>query len=468
MNQGNINDKLVTQKSRRKTGSMKQSIFLINRLKYIMFFIAISACTSFQNDGIPMNENVMPLQETLNEIEPSATISITEPPILVTTKISNNVNYPLLALNVSPGPLNTCSYDNYNQILVLGYPYTSVEFKLSDKNIDYNFPQWSPDGEWISYITSTIEEEPNPDNGYYYGFESVWVMNNDGSDKRKISQDFNRIDESYNYCERLANLFFHPIWSPDSRYLIYGYFSIFTEEKFELYIHDLITDEIRLIDTGLPGPILWVDNNHFILKDAIGVRYYTIDSLDTLWFQRISYPSYLSNDNSPPKFGDFSQFRGNLSQPNHIIGSFYVRIGTQRWEYDTLQKLEIQTGNWISIKDMLGEEWGNPLIGIEWAVACSRDGTVTFLDTNSWEIIDSYKYETQNLMYQNSCNQLRLFEDKLSSNQYVSFVVHERDYDKLKISTIQDQNIEIIDEVDIKVFDEFENYNFIVDYSWQP
>ena len=60
-------------------------------------------------------------------------------------------------------------------------------------------PQVSPDGNWVAYVVSTIDEKADRSNSH------IWMVNIDGSNNRQIT--FSNESES------------SPRWSPDGKYL---------------------------------------------------------------------------------------------------------------------------------------------------------------------------------------------------------------------------------------------------------
>ena len=73
--------------------------------------------------------------------------------------------------------------------------------KLDDLNRFRNVgdPQVSPDGNWVAYVVSTIDDKADRSNSH------IWMVNIDGSNNRQIT--FSSESES------------SPRWSPDGKYL---------------------------------------------------------------------------------------------------------------------------------------------------------------------------------------------------------------------------------------------------------
>lgn len=73
-------------------------------------------------------------------------------------------------------------------------------------------PDWSPDSKNLAYVSGEDTEKTN-----------IWVMNPDGSEKRKLTND----DENYDY---------YPAWSPDGQYLVYAKSPDKKHGNWELYL----------------------------------------------------------------------------------------------------------------------------------------------------------------------------------------------------------------------------------------
>jgi len=73
-------------------------------------------------------------------------------------------------------------------------------------------PDWSPDGKKLAYVSGEDTDKSN-----------IWIMNPDGSERRKLTDD----DKNYNY---------YPAWSPDGRYLVYAKSPDKKHGNWELYL----------------------------------------------------------------------------------------------------------------------------------------------------------------------------------------------------------------------------------------
>ncbi len=121
---------------------------------------------------------------------------------------------------------------------------------------------WSPDGEWIAYISDATGED------------EVYIMPQDGKgDATRLTTD--------GHCYR-----FHPVWSPDSRKLL------FADKDLKLYYIDVSSRKVTLVDSTPDWEITdynWSPDSKWITyaKPAENLNYsihlYSLDS-------RKSYP----------------------------------------------------------------------------------------------------------------------------------------------------------------------------------
>ncbi len=98
---------------------------------------------------------------------------------------------------------------------------------------DDTLPAWSPDGEWLAVVRRAwVDGVPEADN-------QIWIMRPDGTDARQFTDT-----ENYIYSQ--------PAWSPDSRYLVFGYrYQGGEEVKAGIQILDTQTGRIlTLVETG--------------------------------------------------------------------------------------------------------------------------------------------------------------------------------------------------------------------------
>ena len=72
------------------------------------------------------------------------------------------------------------------------------------ENYDESYPTWSPDGKWLAVVRrSWVGDMPESEN-------QIWIMHPDGTGARQMTDT-----ENTTYGQ--------PVWSPDSRYLVYDY-----------------------------------------------------------------------------------------------------------------------------------------------------------------------------------------------------------------------------------------------------
>jgi Tol biopolymer transport system component len=115
-----------------------------------------------------------------------------------------------LSLDVSPDG-KTIVFDLLGDLYTMAI--TGGEAKKITKGMGFsNQPHFSPDGQWIAFIS---------DRG---GAENVWISKPDGSDSKQLSQD-----------EQVE--FASPTWTPDGQYVIAARESQFPIENFDLWMY---------------------------------------------------------------------------------------------------------------------------------------------------------------------------------------------------------------------------------------
>lgn len=84
-------------------------------------------------------------------------------------------------------------------------------------------PHWSPEGKKIAYVSSKADRKGD-----------IWLMNADGSDKRRLTTDSHKYD-------------YYPSWSPDGKWIVYANSSDKKRGNWELRIIDIISgDSIQI------------------------------------------------------------------------------------------------------------------------------------------------------------------------------------------------------------------------------
>ena len=117
-----------------------------------------------------------------------------------------------LSLDVSPDG-KTIVFDLLGDLYTMAI--TGGEAKKITKGMGFsNQPHFSPDGQWIAFIS---------DRG---GAENVWISKPDGSDPKQLSQD-----------EQVE--FASPTWTPDGQYVIAARESQFPIENFDLWMYHI-------------------------------------------------------------------------------------------------------------------------------------------------------------------------------------------------------------------------------------
>ncbi len=102
-----------------------------------------------------------------------------------------------------------------------------------DQMFDESYPTWSPNGEWLA-VVRRLWVEGIPEEG-----NQLWVMRPDGT-------------EAAQYTDLEIHTFGQPVWSPDSRYLVFDYRAVVDGQiRSGIKILDLKTS--RITDLVEPG-----------------------------------------------------------------------------------------------------------------------------------------------------------------------------------------------------------------------
>lgn len=94
---------------------------------------------------------------------------------------------------------------------------------------DESYPAWSPDGQWLAVVRRDwVEGMPEPDN-------QVWIMRPDGTEARQMTET-----DNFTYGQ--------PAWSPNSRYLVFGYRTVVEQGvDLGLMMLDIRSEKIHLL-----------------------------------------------------------------------------------------------------------------------------------------------------------------------------------------------------------------------------
>ena len=388
-----------------------------------------------------------------------------------TAKLPPNTLLPGMLINLSGGFARECGLGVSNQIWMFEPSTGTSNLLLGETGIDYNFPQWSPDGEFIAYIESIPGSLPDESDLVIGGTGSLWIMRSDASGKQKVGETFERIDyvRTNGSCEKYTYIPINPVWSPNSQYLIYVHLEDSLDPYRNIsnyYLYYINTKVTRLISTQkrLVQVVWTADSSRFIIMDDDSLQVFTINNFDEVELELIKYPL---QSPSPQRvvFG-----RGNAQrfaieiQNNSLIGSFYVIDGTNR-EYDSLQIINLTTKEWGILNQGSQEGWGDPLVGNKWAVACGIDGAIKFINPETWEVQGSYR----NPIALNSiCRILQIFQDK-DGKDMASFVSDIGEvYGLWSINMMANGmlGVNLLIEINSTKFPK--NLTTIIDYSWQP
>lgn len=386
-----------------------------------------------------------------------ATSTKTPKPSAAPTVISTitQISLPDVLLNLIEYDAFICSSDESNQIWLSKYPYDTAQLLLADPDVDFNFPVWSPDGEWIAYVKSEPkaisdikQEEESP------GTDSIWIMRPDGSENRILSDPVPRIDYYWpDGCAVGELIIRSPTWSPDSKYIVFVHFN-YNERLASYYLVEVPEGTTRLLLTQdvISRPV-WISNHELAIVGG-EISIINIEAIDRFAISSIPYPEEFPPDT---RFGFSNDAKYSVqTRGRRLIGSLY-KLEHLTPVYISLWELNVDSGIWTKLKDLSGENWGTPILGDQIAFSQGLDDRLYFLDPEGWHSIASGDMPE-------TVWGLELFE--IITSDMVSFVgIGEKT--GIWIAALQDGNIEFDMLLDIEDY-EISGLHAIYEYSWKP
>jgi dipeptidyl aminopeptidase/acylaminoacyl peptidase len=429
--------------------------------------VILTSCNSFQ---APAKFEVTNIKDpTLIETDVISPLPTMKPSSVPTSPQVSLGRMPDILLNLGTDGWWECDRDGTNQIWFSAYPYHTSVALLHDDSVDYNYPTWSPDGEWVAYVHSEPITEIMPKEVRApSGTDSIWIMRADGSDRRRVTDMLPRI----NYlspdggCMAVTFITSNIVWSPDSKFIAFSYQVI--GESITYYLVDLASGETsELMGQQGVSPPVWVDQDEMaITDDAITV--YEILSNHEINSKVIQYPDEIPDD-ALFGFSNNAKYQVQVSGRS-LISSFFI-LETVKSRYHSTWQVNIDTSEWIVLIDQPNDNWGNPIIGDRWAAACGLDWNVYSINPLDWNVIDIYVSPTANL----TCQMLDVLQDDTGQDivSYPSNEIETRDGRKVVIDQglyiavltsgeLDPQLLVALDTLEI-----YPQYSVIVDYSWR-
>ena len=439
-----------------------------------VFLGILAGCLGSRGEGknskMPI-PTITPSQNTLTPPKTSQTNTLTPspPPELY--------GFPDLLFNVAKNYWNDCELEINNQVWLSKDPYTEAQPILAEDGIDFNYPSWSPDGEWIAYIRSQPGKVPENfiaglhDFEDIYGTESVWIMKVDGSESFQVSDNFPRIDYYFKgsdgsyYCRIENNIFFTPIWSPDRNYIVFVYSKA---NDYEFHLVDLRTLESRVIEMSWSSAaIVWMPNStELLIINRIQITRIYIPDMDHVWRSYIPFPQDLTLENTP--HFRLGYIRNNLEDNGEYIigGSFYLSGANERSNY-SLREVNLNSKKWVKLNELNNNNLGYAQFGDYLASACDDKGAIYFVDIDSWEVVSKYDRGTRDRKY-GACRMIDIIQSVFNQDVVSRVDVGEDLRETIWIVQLDTENKALgkslfsLSSIGIP-----EGLSIILDYSWR-
>ncbi len=376
-----------------------------------------------------------------------------QPPLpdLLLSLVSNRIPLFSCVNAISPG-----------QVWFSEYPYESATVLLSDSEKGFYEPVWSPDGQWIAYLTLDIQnvEGTTQANGTWRQYQdSVWIMRDDGSESQLISGQWPRLEFSStenSSCAVTQGITEIVGWSADNQWIIFSYLRSDPVSTTVLYAVNIETSETRIVAEGVTSASLWSDNSKIALV-TLNPRELKILTFGAPDFHILSLPlaQQLPTD-----------YQLYAVQPDKSGENLLVIGADRESSYTapaTLWQVNIATGEWLNVVD-LGDRNGLHFdtkgeLGL---VCSSMDGQrrIEIFDTLTWNIMGTVG-ELSNVW----CGAVFRLHDG-NGNEVVSFV-ELTDRKSIWVSSVWGNRPVPEKFIDGMLLSFPEGYE-IADYAWLP
>lgn len=354
------------------------------------------------------SETIYPLVTTIPTLKialtstPNATVtpSILSTEVLEKPKLKDSLKTKLLLARVSPERYS-CVIEGRDEVWLVDYPYKAPSSFLKDPEIDFRYPKWSPNGNWIAYVESKPSIIPESEMKMPLsttGVDTIWIIHPDGSEKHQISESIPSALLAHFMGTTLACDLVSQInyltWSYDSQYIVFrqkwheGDMLL----RYSYYLIEVSTGKSRLILTQrTSSTIFWEEqNNRFWLQgDENKLNQVTIDNIDQIEIS--SFPLYLPNEVISHIRYEFK----SSSKDNIFYGVFYLK--SEKDQTNTPDRVSIwifdsSARTWEKITEVPIITWYNTGIFRNWVVSCDeKSNEITLLDPFKWQPIDVSK-----------------------------------------------------------------------------
>jgi len=284
---------------------------------------------------------------------------------------------PGIVLSVGVYPYE-CTREQTNQIWLSMLPHEIALPILADPQIDYNYPQWSPDGEWIAYIESIpstiwIGNETT----VITGTESIWIMRPDGTDQRRLSEFLpSTLSRWGDGCEFTSRIDAPLIWSPDGEYIAFMHTQWNDDVQNVYYVTEVSTGITKqlFVQRKKEMPV-WMSDSHqvVVVGDENEIKVVNLNHMRNIETVSIIPPS------EAPETGRFvlsqNRYFTSSEDENTIYGSFHAQ-GSLKTSIPTILswwRINVDTRQWIMLNTIQRPAWGSSFLWKEWGIFCGNN-----------------------------------------------------------------------------------------------
>jgi hypothetical protein len=309
--------------------------------------------------------------------------------------IVENLPLPDLLLEVSGGGDEFCMLKDMDEIWFLT-SHGTYQPLLSSPDVNYHFPAWSPDGEWIAFVESrpAIVFEDDLPSAVITGTDTIWIMHPDGSELRAVGESLPNALMSHPMgiglgCDVWAQIDFSPRWSPNGIYLAYVH-STNMSTLFSYYLTDVKSGITSLILTthSDPSDFIWLPSgNQFLLEspDEAGTfKQVTIRAMDKIEVETISHAL-------PKELEESQRHFFEATDNDNILRGYFFSDGTNispTAKQSSIWELNIATGEWKQLIELQKEIWYGSQIGSRWGLwYIHKTNIMIIFDKANWDEI---------------------------------------------------------------------------------
>jgi hypothetical protein len=370
-----------------------------------LLIMIVSGCV-FQDRNAKSEE---PQKSTVEDAEITATATLRptitpflSPTILQTPTSDINLmdgQLPDLLLSVNRASRYECITQGSNEIWLASYPYDSPQPLLVSAEVDYRFPTWSPDGEWIAYVESRPQiiqtDTQTSGSGKISGSDTLWIVRPDGTDKRQVGDPLPSalmagMMGTHIVCDVIAEI--DPIieWSPDGEYIIYihSWGGASMQWNYSYYITEVSSGKTRALFTQTRmAEIYWAPNENraFIHSDTDMITSLDVQGIDQIKVEQIAL-------NLPAEVINTTSYEMIQAGNNEIFyGIFLYADDNNPNNYPNramIWSFELGSKQWQLIADVSKKTWFRTYLLPDQALICNEDAKkIKLLEKDSWEPI---------------------------------------------------------------------------------